>query len=35
LAVSLVADAYDSDEVALEYQTPVENLLMKYDQHEP
>jgi len=35
LAVSLVADAYGSDEVALEYQTPVEDLLMKYDQHEP
>ncbi|WP_164471691.1 DUF6166 domain-containing protein [Halosimplex salinum] len=35
LAVSLVADAYDDDEVALEYQTPVEQLLKDFDQHEP
>jgi len=35
LAVSLVADAYGSDEVALEYQTAVEDLLMDFDQHEP
>lgn len=35
LAVSLVADAYGDDEVALEYQTPVEELLIDFDQHEP
>jgi hypothetical protein len=31
LAVSLVADAYGSDEVALEYQTPVEDLIEEFD----
>ncbi|GCF15047.1 hypothetical protein Harman_29820 [Haloarcula mannanilytica] len=34
LAVSLVADAYGDDEVALEYQTAVEELLADFDQHE-
>ena len=34
LAVSLVADAYGSDEVALEYQTRVEELLLDFDQHQ-
>lgn len=34
LAVSLVADAYGDDEVALEYQTPVEELLMDLEQYE-
>lgn len=34
LAVSLVADAYGDDEVALEYQTPVEDLIDGFDQHE-
>lgn len=34
LAVSVVADAYGDDEVALEYQTPVEELLEDLDQHE-
>ena len=34
LAVSLVADAYGDDEVALEYQTPVEELLDDFDQHD-
>ena len=34
LAVSLVADAYGDDEAALEYQTPVEELLKGFDQHD-
>jgi hypothetical protein len=34
LAVSLVADAYGSEETALEYQTPVEELLVDFDQHQ-
>ena len=34
LAVSLVADAYGDDDVALEYQTTVEELLEGFDQHD-
>jgi len=30
-----VADAYGDDEMASEYQTVVEELLMDFDQHEP
>ena len=34
LAVSLVADAYGDDEVALEYQTQVEDQIEQFDQHD-
>ena len=34
LAVSLVADAYGDDEVALEYQTQVEDRIEQFDQHD-
>ena len=34
LAVSLVADAYGDDEVALAYQTPIEGLIDGFDQHD-
>ncbi len=34
LAVSLVADAYGDDNAALAYQTPVEELLDGFDQHD-
>lgn len=34
LAVSLVADAYGDDDVALEYQTEVEELIDGFDQHD-
>lgn len=34
LAVSLVADAYGDDEVALTYQTEVEELIDGFDQHD-
>lgn len=34
LSVSLVADAYGDDDVALGYQTPVEELIEEFDQHD-